>query len=746
MADTFPGKASGTNVACGGRDLGFLALVCGAVFLAYLPALQGEFIWNDRDYVTAPRLQSLAGLAAIWFTPGATEQYYPLLHSFFWVQHKLWGDAPLGYHIVTQLLHVAGAVLFVFVLRRLAVPGAWLAALLFALHPVHVQSVAWITEQKNTLSLVFYLAAALTYLHFDDTRRGRLYAAASALFLLSLLCKTVTATLPAALLVLLWWRRGRLEWRRDIRPLFPWLVLGAASGLFTSWVEQHYVGAEGDRFNLPWLERLLVAGRAFWFYLERVVWPARLNFIYPRWTPNAGTWWQWLYPFAALLLAAGLWKLRHRTRAPLAVLLLFAGALFPVLGFVNLYGALYSWVWDHWQYLPDLAPLALIAAVLTRGWERLSSGWRPLGPVFSGVLLLGLGLLSRQHTTTFLNEETLYRSTLLRNPGAWMAHNNLANLLAAKPAAETEAIAHYEEALRLRPTHADAHVNLGNLLWRLPDRQNEARLHFEAALQLRPEYAEAHNYLATLLASQPGHALETLSHFEQALRLNPSYAEAHNNLATFLATLPGRHAEAIAHYETSLRLKPDFGEAQNNLANILALTPGRQPDAVAHYKEALRINPRLPQAHNNLANVLAAMPGHEAEATAHYLEAIRLDPAYAEAHNNMGRFLSSQPGHEAEALAHFQQALVLKPDFLDAHLNVAGLLSNLPGRTSDSIEHYEESLRLKPDQAQVHYILALLFVREKRIDSAFDHASRAVQLAPDNAEARQILTYLKNQR
>jgi tetratricopeptide (TPR) repeat protein len=743
MAEFFAGKASGATVAAGGRILGLAALLCGAVFLAYLPALQGALIWNDRDYVTAPRLQSLAGLGAIWFKPGATEQYYPLLHSFFWVQHKLWGNAPLGYHIVTQLLHTGSAVLFALVLQRLAVPGAWLAAVLFALHPVHVQSVAWITEQKNTLSLVFYLAAALTYLRFDETRRGRIYTGATLLFLLSLLCKTVTATLPAALLVVLWWRRGRLEWRRDFRPLLPWLVLGTAAGIFTAWVEQEYVGARGERFDLPWLERILVAGRAFWFYLGQVVWPFRLNFVYPRWIPDAGIGWQWLHPLAALALTGVLWRLRHRSRVPLAVLLLFAGSLFPVLGFVNLYGALYSWVWDHWQYLPDLAPLALLAAALTLVRDRLPPGWRYLGSISIGLLVLGLGVLTWRHTATFRTEETLYRTTIAGNPAAWMAHNNLANLLAAQPGKETEAIAHYEEALRLRPAHADAHVNLGNLLARLPGRQAEARGHFEAALRLRPHHPETHNYFASLLATQQGFQADALAHYTTALRLNPYYAEAHNNLAGLLAGWSGRQTEAIAHYEQALRLKPDLAEAHNNFANLLATLPGRWAEAIDHYEQALRLNPAFPQAHNNLANLLSGQNGREPHAITHYNKALLLDPGYAEAHNNLGRVLASLPGRQDEALAHYEKAIALNPDFLDAHLNLAGLFSNLPGRTVESITHYDEALRIKPDQAQVHYILALLHMRENRRADALSHASRAVQLAPDNAEARQALAYLQ---
>jgi len=545
--------------AAGGRDWGLAVLVCVATFVAYMPALRGELIWNDSDYVTAPHLRSLAGLADIWFKPGATEQYYPLLHSFFWVQHKVWGDAPLGYHLMTQLLHTGGAILFALLLKRLAVPGAWLAALLFALHPVHVESVAWITEQKNTLSLIFYLGAGLLYLEYDVTRRPRTWWAALGLFAVSLLCKTVTATLPAALLVVFWWQRGRLEWRRDFRPLLPWLVLGASVGLFTSWVEQHYLGAKGAGFDLPWLERGLVAGRAFWFYLGQIVWPLGLNFIYPRWIPDATEWWQWLPPLAVLALAGLLWLLRNRTRTPFAVLLLFAGSLFPVLGFVNLYGGLYSWVWDHWQYLPDLAPLALLAASLTLGWARVPAAWRQAAPVLALMLLLGLGSLSWRHSRLFHDSETLFRGTIARNPGAWMAHFNLGGLLAKEPERLAEAIPCFEEALRLNPTMADAHYNLGTILTRLALRQPEAFAHFESALRLDPANAAIHYNYANALAKAPGRTPDALAHYRESLRLKPDLAGAHYNMALLLLSQDrALYPEAIAHLEETLRLTSEF--------------------------------------------------------------------------------------------------------------------------------------------------------------------------------------------
>jgi hypothetical protein len=340
-------------------------LIVLATLAAYIPALSAGFIWDDYGHVTRADLRSLAGLFRIWFEPGATQQYYPLLHSAFWIEHLFWGDAPFSYHLLNILLHATGACLFFTLLRRLIVPGAWLAALFFALHPVCVESVAWISEQKNTLSTVLYLCAALAYLRFTDDRRPARYALATALFLAALLAKSVTATLPAALLVLAWWRHGRISWRDEVRPLLPWFALSAIAAAVTAHFERTQIGAQGSDFALTFAQRLLLAGRAPWFYAGKLLWPADLSFIYPHWTLDPATLWPWLFPLATLALVTALWVSRARSRAPLAAVLLFIGALFPALGFVNVYPFVFSFVADHFQYLASLPLFALVAAGLT---------------------------------------------------------------------------------------------------------------------------------------------------------------------------------------------------------------------------------------------------------------------------------------------------------------------------------------------------------------------------------------------
>ena len=397
-----------------------------------------------------------------------------------------------------MLLHAAACFLLVLVLRRLKVPGAWIAGLVFAVHPVCVESVAWISEQKNTLSLVFYLSAALAYLRFDEERgqpaAARHYVLASLLFVMAVLTKTVTATLPAALLVLFWWQRGRLSWRRDARPLVPWFVIAAASGLFTALVERTLVGAEGAEFNLTLVQRFLLAGRVVWFYLGKLLWPTRLVFIYPRWDARheAAGWAGFLV--AAVLVTAALWLLRRRSRGPLAAWLFFVGSLFPALGFVNVYPFIFSYVADHFQYLASMGVIAAFSAGAARLLNRASHSVRAAGLGLVAALIATLGILSNAQSRIYADQPALYKSTLEGNPGCWMAHNNLGLWYDDHGDSKT-AIAHFKAAIRLKKDYAAAFNNLGSVLRRMPGRLDEAIACFKEALTWQPGYAEARNNL-----------------------------------------------------------------------------------------------------------------------------------------------------------------------------------------------------------------------------------------------------------
>jgi tetratricopeptide (TPR) repeat protein len=503
--------------------------------IAYQPAWNGRPIWDDDGHMTRPELRSAQGLAQIWTKPGATQQYYPLVHSVFWLEQKLWGDAVAPYHFVNIVLHVASALLLLRILLHLQVPGAWLAGAIFALHPLQVESVAWISELKNTLSGVFFLSSVLLYLRFHDTRKPGVYIGALILFLLGLMSKSVIATLPAALLVVLWWKNGKLSWKKNVSPLIPFFAAGICAGLVTAWVERRFIGAQGEAFDLSIIERCLIAGRAFWFYPFKLAWPAKLTFIYPRWHVDQIVWWQYAFPIAAILLVAVLFTLRRRWRAPLAGTLLFAGMLVPALGFVNVYPFVYSFVADHFQYLASIGMIVLAASGVALLLDRAKLWRRPVGHAISVALPGLLAVLTWRQSHIYTDPQTLWLDTLEKNPECYMAHNNLSVDLLEQGKVD-EAIAHSQSAIALRPDDAQSNVSLANAL-RRKGQVDESIAYYQKALQIAPNYAKAHTNLGNALR-QKKQFRETIAEYEKALELDPGAFAPQNNLAWMLATCP----------------------------------------------------------------------------------------------------------------------------------------------------------------------------------------------------------------
>lgn len=667
--------------------LGPALLLLVAVVCAYAPALRGGLVWDDDAHVTKPELRSLAGLGRIWFDLGASQQYYPILHSAFWVEHRWWGEATLPYHLTNVLLHFTSAFLLVAILRRLAIPGAWFAAFLFALHPVQVESVAWITEQKNTLSTVFSLAAGLSYLRFDEARRTRFYWLASTLFVLALLTKSVTATLPAALLVILWWKRGRLDWRRDAAPLVPWLVLGAGMGLFTAWVERKFIGAEGAEFALDALERVLLASRVIWFYAGKLAWPASLSFIYPRWEIDAAAVRSYYFPLATAGVLLAAWSWRHRSRAPLAAVLYFSGTLFPVLGFFNVYPFRYSYVADHFQYLASLGLIVPFAAGAT---VYFSSRWPAAGRLgAAALLLLGLAALTARQAAHYRTSRQLYESALALNPNSWMAHSNL-GVEIAKAGQPQIALEHFATALRLNPKSTGARNNLGYLLLK------------------------------------EGRPAESIPFFEKALELDPLFFEARVNLSNALRIL-GRPRDALREATLALDRSPDSASA---LVCVGAAwqTLGQLDRGISAYQRALVCDPNHVDAHVDLGLALLAK-GDPAGSIAHSQAALRLDPKSAVAHNNLGNAFSALQKN-AEAAIEFQAALVLQPNYPEAHQNLAIVLRET-GQPAAAIEHAERALQLLPNSPEIRINLALSLLAAGRAAEARFQWTEAKKLRPD---------------
>jgi tetratricopeptide (TPR) repeat protein len=514
----------------------------------YQPAWYGGLLWDDGGHLTRAALRSTAGLWRIWFDLGATQQYYPVVHSAFWTFQRLWGYHTLGYHLVNISLHATSAFLIAVILWRWAVPGAMLAAMIFAVHPIEVESVAWMTELKNTLSGVCYLAAMLAYLRFDERREKTFYWLAFALFVVALLSKTVTATLPAALLVLFWWRRGSVSWNHDVRPLTPFFVTGLVAGLMTAWVERTFIAATGPEFQLNLLERILVAGRAIWFYLGKLVWPANLAFIYSKWPVSTRVWWQYGYPIGVVIVVWVLWRLRTQTRGPLAAALLFCGTLFPALGFVDVYSFRYSFVADHFQYLACVPVIALLSAGAIIVMQRVGMSGARGQTLLMVAIGVPLAILSSNQAREYVNEDGLFRATLLHNPECWMCHSNLAVSLLDDGGADQfdEAVAHLKESLRLNPNNPETHNDMGVAFQRM------------------------------------GRFEDAIAEHRQALKLNPNLPRAHYDLGLAAQRL-GRLDDAVAEYREEIRLQPNNADARRNLSFVLpdAGRPSPPPNSPA---------------------------------------------------------------------------------------------------------------------------------------------------------------------
>ncbi|MEK6644250.1 MAG: tetratricopeptide repeat protein [Planctomycetota bacterium] len=543
-----------------------VAVLLLITFIAYLPALRGDFIWDDDDYVTKnPTLNDLDGLRRIWFEIGATRQYYPLVYTTFWIEKHIWGLNPLGYHVVNVVLHGVGAGLLWLILRRLAVPGALLAAAVFALHPLHVESVAWITERKNVLSGVFYFAAALAYLRSNESKsRIRASVLSLVLFVFALSSKSVTFSLPVALLLVQWWRSGRIR-ERDASLLWHFFILGLMVACLTVWMENTNVGAGGPEWHRPALVRLLTAGHAFWFYLGKLVWPDPLIFVYPKWNLGSARWIGYAVPMCAVALVASLFALRTRIgRGPIAATLFYAGTIFPALGFFNVYYAIrYSPVADHFAYLASLGPIVLLAAAWSLLVKRTTTS--ALVSISGGAAMcLLLGVLTWNQCGVYRDLESLWTDTIRKNPTAAMAHLNLGSIR-QKQGRHADAAELFRKTLDLEPPTSIAHFNLGTSLLNL-NRTDDAITQFEAALRLQPNYPKCLANLGNAWLTK-GRAAEAINPLTQAVEFKPDYALAHQNLATAFEQL-GRFAEAERHYREAARLNPQDRASLNSAERL----------------------------------------------------------------------------------------------------------------------------------------------------------------------------------
>jgi protein O-mannosyl-transferase len=587
------------------------ALLVVALVIAYQQVWHAGFIWDDDAHLTKnPCIVGPLGFKGIWTTAAAT--YYPLVLTNFWVQHALWGLNPLPYHLVNVAMHAACAVLLWRVLRQLKIKGAWLGAAIWALHPVQVESVAWVTELKNTQSCLFYLLSILFFLKWRERaaslqdRHGNWPN-----YVLSLLCavaailsKSSTVMLPVVLGLCSWWSDGKWRWRNS-GALIPFLFASLAASAWTVWEQKFHSMAIGAEWNQTMLERFLVAGRIVLFYLAKLFWPHPLSFIYPRWQIDASQPLQYLPTIGVLFGLIILWGKRNGPLRPaFFAAAYFVVSLFPVLGFFNVYFFRFSYVGDHFQYLAGTGVLALVGSAI----GDVNAGLRTKAAVrfriaCSGMLLLILGTMTWHQARIYCSVEALWHDTVNKNPASWMAQDSYGLVLLEK-GRPAEALQHMEVALRLGSNVADTHACIGNLLMSL-GRAQDALPQFQRALEIAPVYVRLHSDLGSALLAL-GRTDEAVAKFRDALKIDPLFAPALSHLGKAYQQL-GRLDDSLNTLREALRIDPMEMSAHLHTANTL-MRLGQVDEGVAHLRTALSIQPNDPDAQRSLAWVLATYP------------------------------------------------------------------------------------------------------------------------------------------
>jgi len=726
------------------------------IYIVFGQILQHEFInYDDNLYITENSVVQ-AGLNAkgiIWaFTDTNTGHWHPLTWLSHMLDCQIYGLNPRGHHSTSLLLHILNTVLLLLILQK-ATGEFWKSLLvtsLFALHPLHVESVAWAAERKDVLSTFFWMLTILTYVFYSEKPRILLYLLALLLFALGLMAKPMLVTLPFVLLLLDYWplRRFQLE-KQDIDshsqtqgstqlghskfPVFrlvlekiPFFTLSAFSS-FLAYIAAASVGTVESLESASLMMRLANGLTAYVSYIGKMLWPQNLAVFYPH--PGSSLpGWQAIG--AGLLLACvSIAVIRAARRHPYLPVgwLWYLGTLVPVIGLVQV-GA--QAIADRYTYVPLIGLFIMIAwgaFDLVKGWRH-----RQVGLTLSaGLLLFGFTTCTWLQVHHWKNSTTLFQHALRLNSQNYLAHNNLGAALLKQGKIE-EGVLHYTRALEINPNYWLAHSNLGGYLVGQGDVEQAMR-HCSEAVRLKPDSPEAHNNLGLALVLQ-GRIEEAITHYSEALRLKPDSPEAHNNLGLALV-LQGRIEEAITHYSEALRLKPEHADAHRNLGLALA-QQGRLEEAMSHYSEAVRFKPEYVEAHLNLAAALAKQ-GKYKEALEHYQEAFRIKPHDAGIHNNFGTFLAQQ-GKLDQAIAHFSRALELKPDFAEVYSNLGNVFKQ-QGKMDKAIAHYYKALEIKPNQVEAHNNLGVLLAKRGKLKEATRHYSEALRLNPDSAETHNNL-------
>jgi tetratricopeptide (TPR) repeat protein len=671
-----------------------VAVIVLTALWIYAPSLRGPWVWDDALLVTQNKvILDPAGWWKIWLQPGCMQDYQPLKYSVVWLQWRLWGADPLGYHVTNLVLHIGSALLVWRLLGKLGLRLAWLGGLIFAMHPLQVESVAWISELKNTLSLPPFLLAMGAYLDFDARGQRRDYWLALALFVVALLAKTTMIMFPFVILLHAWWKYGRVT-RRDVVRSEPFFVVSLLFGLATLW-ERHQHGIDANTLAamatahpVGFLDRMVLTGLVIWFAIAKFVWPAGISLTYPLWKFEAAS---LLFYVPWLALAAWLfWCWQRRTAWGRSALL---GSGFFLLNMVTPVAFLVAaypdvvWSLDHLFYVPMIGLIGLAVAgvewldVKLAGPARLA--W--IVPSVGAMVLMALG--SRSYATLFADPKALWAHTLREDPTSMVANMELGHILSDEGKL-TEANERFRAVLQATPLYAKAHYNLANDLRQLGDTAG-ALAEFETSLKLDPGLSQARINVGLLLL-EVGRGDEAVDQFAQAVKLAPDDAKARLGLANCLRNA-GRLTEAETEYEQAVQLQPDLAEAHHGLACIY-MQQAKAADALRECQAALALNPREGECYF-IRGVLELFGGRNDAAEADLSQAIQLDPHFADAYFRRSTLLQMR-GDLDPALADLEAGCRLAPkDSLAdyARLSIWVVQAQL-GRKADADRHLAAAL------------------------------------------------------
>lgn len=698
-----------------------LALLASMVLVVYWPATGAGFVWDDDKYVTEnPLLVEKGGLGKIWFSTEHPSQYFPLVYTTFWIEKRIWELDPTGYHATNIVLHLANSLLLFLLLRRLRLPGALLASLLFALHPVQVESVAWITERKNVLSLFFSILSVWGWVAAVDRsdegkRAGKFLALSLLAYVAALFSKTTACTLPAALVLVQWVRYRPLSVKRWLQ-ISLYVLLGLLMGLLTLWWEQDNLGLHPEASALSKFDRVLVASRALWFYLFKLSIPLNLSFSYPKWTVDASDPIQLCALAGILVVPAVLWQFRRRlSRGPIASLAFFAATLSPMLGLISLYTFFYTYVADHYQYVASIGPFCLVGA--TMSWVgsrcRRLGNWILIGG--AAVVIALLSLATRAQIAIYDGPLELWHDTLEKNPDSWMAHNNLGTTYQSLGELD-RALDHYRRAVEIKPGYGQLHFNLGAGL-QMAGKVEEAVSWLETSADLDPKHAGAYNNLG-LAYQMLGRPDRSATCFRRAIELEPEAAGTYYNFGAVLRN-QGKLDQARFRLEQAVALDPHLAPAQYALGALLQ-SQGDLVNAETALRRAISVDPENPGPRLSLGTLLRAR-GQIDEALGSLRSATRLKPDWGEAWRTLAWTLATCAGAreetDGEAVRAAERAVSLSPAENLTSLDTLAAALAQAGRFPEAITKALEAARMadrvgSPAAAEVKKRLDLYRRRE----------------------------------